>query len=196
MVEYVQPPRLVHAVGPEFQCPLGRAGGVPVGVDRARLLCGGQQRRAGAVRFLRRPPVLGDGQNLAELTCVENVVDALLLCAEAPETVLGRTFNITNGEPMKLWEMVRKLCGLLGYPAPRWRVSLPAALALAGAIEAIYGLVLPRREPPLTRFAVRGLALDATLDIRAARRDLGYMPRVSVDEGLRAFARWWQAAHP
>jgi nucleoside-diphosphate-sugar epimerase len=141
-------------------------------------------------------PVIGDGQNLADLTCVENVVDALLLCAEAPDRLLGRTYNITNGEPMKLWEVVRTLCGLLGYPAPRWRVSLPAALALAGVIEAVYGIVMPHREPPLTRFAVRGLALDATLDIRAARRDLGYAPRVSLDEGLRAFARWWQAAHP
>ena len=92
--------------------------------------------------------------------------------------------------------MVRALCALLGYPAPRWRVSLPAALALAGALEAVYMTVLPKREPPLTRFAVRGLALDATLDIRAARRDLRYAPRVSVDEGLRAFARRWQAAHP
>jgi nucleoside-diphosphate-sugar epimerase len=150
------------------------------------------------IRPLRRGilPVIGDGQNLADLTCVENVVDALLLCAEAPDALLGRTFNITNGEPMKLWDMVRTLCGLLGFPPPRWRLSLPAALRLAGAIERVYAIVLPNREPPLTRFAVRGVALDATLDITAARRDLGYAPRVSVDEGLRAFAGWWKAAHP
>jgi nucleoside-diphosphate-sugar epimerase len=141
-------------------------------------------------------PVIGDGENLADLTCVENVVDALLLCAQTSDLYLGRTYNITNGEPRKLWEVVRTLCALLGFPAPRWRVSRRAALALAGVIEAAYAALLPRREPPLTRLAVRGLALDATLDIRAARRDLGYAPRVTLDDGLRAFARWWQAAHP
>ncbi|MEP7357811.1 MAG: NAD-dependent epimerase/dehydratase family protein, partial [Anaerolineales bacterium] len=141
-------------------------------------------------------PVIGDGQNLADLTCVENVVDALLLCAQAPDQFLGRTYNVTNGQPTKLWDLVRKLCGLLGYPPPRWRLPLPAALALAAAIEAAYAAARPQREPPLTRFAVRGLALDATLNINAARRDLGYAPRVSLDEGLEQFARWWQAGHP
>ena len=137
-------------------------------------------------------PVLGDGQNLADLTCVENVVDALLLCADTSGPFLGRTYNITNGQPVKLWDMVRRLCELLGYPPPRWRLPLPAALALAGAVETVYAAALPGREPPLTRLAVRGLALDSTLDITAARRDLGYAPRVSLDDGLAQFAAWWQ----
>lgn len=141
-------------------------------------------------------PVIGDGQTLADLTCVENVVEALLLSAEAPDQFLGRTYNITNGQPVRLWDAVRQLCRLLGFPAPRWRLPLPAALALAGAVEAAFRLARPNREPPLTRFAVRGLALDATLDIGAAQRDLGYAPRVSVDEGLARFAAWWQAGRP
>ena len=40
------------------------------------------------------------------------------------------------------------------------------------------------------------LAITTTLDISAARRDLGYQPRISLEEGFEAFVRWWQAEHP
>lgn len=139
--------------------------------------------------------VIGDGQNVADLTYIDNVVDALLRCAEAPAALLGRTFNITNGETVRLWDMVARLCAALGYPPPRRRLPLGAALALAGALELVYAL-LPGREPPLTRYTVRVLGQSATLDISAARRELGYAPRISLEEGLQRFVAWWQARRP
>jgi nucleoside-diphosphate-sugar epimerase len=148
-----------------------------------------RQLKAGRLR------IIGRGDNLADLTYIDNVVDALLLCAAAPAAALGRTYNITNGETVRLWDMVARLSQALGYPPPHRRVSLRAALVLAGALELAYAL-LPGREPPLTRYTVRMLGQEATLDISAARRDLGYTPRVSLDEGLRRFVGWWQATHP
>lgn len=147
-----------------------------------------RQVRAGRLR------IIGAGDNVADLTYIDNVVDALLLCAEAPAPALGRPYNLTNGEPVRLWDMVARLCQALGYSPPRKRISLGAALALAGALEAVYTL-LPGREPPLTRYTVRMLAQDATLDITAAQRDLGYAPRVSVEEGMRLFVAWWEEKH-
>ncbi len=141
-----------------------------------------------------RLPIIGSGDTVADLTYVDNVVDALLLCARAPAAALGRTYNLTNGETVRLWDMVARLAGALGYPVPRRRLSLRAALAVAGALEAAYTL-LPGREPPLTRYTVRMLAQDATLDITAAKRDLGYVPRVSLEDGLQRFVAWWQATH-
>ena len=143
-----------------------------------------------------RLPILGDGRNQADLTYVDNVVDALLLCATAPDTLRGRIFHITNGEPGRMWDRIGQLCQALGYPPPRRRVPLPAALALAGGLEMAYQLLRLPGEPALTRYAVRLLALDATLDIGAARRDLGYAPRVSLAAGLRRLAEWWRAGQP
>jgi nucleoside-diphosphate-sugar epimerase len=139
--------------------------------------------------------IIGDGNNVADLTYIDNVLDALLLCADAPAGVLGRTYNITNGETIRLWDMVRRLCAALGYPPPHQHLSQNAALAIAGALEAAYAL-LPGREPPLTRYTVRMLSQDATLDISAARRELGYVPRVSLEDGLQRFVAWWQAMRP
>ena len=52
----------------------------------------------------------------------------------------------------------------------------------------MYGGLCIRGEPPLTRFMARQLSTAHWFDISAARRDLGYKPRVSIDEGLRRLA--------
>jgi nucleoside-diphosphate-sugar epimerase len=140
-----------------------------------------------------RMRVIGDGQNITDLTYVENVVDALLLCAEAPEALLGRKYNITNGEPLPLWSLIRKVCEALGYEFPRRSLPYPAALALAAVLEMVNFLLPGRPEPLLTRYMVGVLAKSTTLDISAARRDLGYVPRISVEEGFQRFVHWWKS---
>ena len=50
-------------------------------------------------------------------------------------------------------------------------------------------------EPPLTRYTVGVIANSTTLDISAARRDLGYHPRISVEEGFEKFIDWWKKKH-
>ena len=139
-----------------------------------------------------RMRVIGDGQNITDLTYVENVVDALLLCADAPEALLGHKYNITNGEPLLLWGLIRKVCEALGYEYPRRRISYSLALGLATFLELVNSLIPGQPEPLLTRYMVGVLAKSTTLDISAARRDLGYVPRISVDEGFQRFVHWWE----
>jgi nucleoside-diphosphate-sugar epimerase len=136
--------------------------------------------------------VIGDGQNITDLTYVENVVDALLLCAEAPEALLGRKYNITNGEPQPLWGLIRNVCEALGYEFPHRRISYPVALGLAAALELVSSVLPGRPEPLLTRYMVGVLAKSTTLDISGARHDLHYTPQVSVEEGFQRFVRWWK----
>jgi nucleoside-diphosphate-sugar epimerase len=136
--------------------------------------------------------IIGDGQTITDLTYIENVVDALLLCAESPQATLGKKYNITNGEPLPLWGLIEKLCGALGYAFPSRRISYPLAMSLAGMLEVICRLLPGQPEPLLTRYMVGVLAQSTTLDISAARRDLGYQPRVSVEDGFWRFVRWWQ----
>ena len=55
----------------------------------------------------------------------------------------------------------------------------------------MYAVFWPHEEPPLTRFVVRELATAHWFDITAARRDLGYEPKVSLEEGLRRLSNWF-----
>lgn len=138
--------------------------------------------------------IIGDGQNLADLSYVGNVVDALLLCAAAPNTALGKKFNITNGQPVRLWDMIKRVADGLGHPFPTRHIPYRAADALATVLEGIYRLLPGQPEPPLTRYTVSVLALDATLDIQAAQCELGYQARVSIEQGIDEFVCWWMAA--
>jgi len=88
-----------------------------------------------------RLPILGDGENVVDLTYIENVVDALLLCAESPAGTLGKKYNISNGEPVKLWKLVERICRELNLPYPKRKISYQSANALAGVLEVVYTLI-------------------------------------------------------
>ena len=74
--------------------------------------------------------------------------------------------------------------------------SIPVGLAVAAGtvLEAVYGLLRLDAEPPMTRFLAHELATAHWFDLSAARRDLGYVPRVSINEGLQRLAAWLKSA--
>ena len=142
-----------------------------------------------------RLPILGDGENIVDLTYIENVVDALLLCVESPANTLGKKYNISNGEPVKIWKLVERICDELNLPHPTRKISHKTASAAATILEAIYTIIPTHPEPPLTRVSVSMLANNTTLDISAAKNELGYQPKVSMDEGVERFLQWWKEIH-
>lgn len=128
-----------------------------------------------------RLPQIGAGHNLVDLTYVANVVDALVLSLTAPAAV-GRIYNITNDEHVPLWTVIRTVLARLGIRHRLRRVPVAVALLLARLLEA--QAAWTGREPALTRYGVAVLARTQTYTIAAARRDLGYNPRISVADGI------------
>lgn len=128
-----------------------------------------------------RLPQIGSGRNQVDLTYVDNVVSAILLAFDSPAAV-GRTYTITNGESVPLWQVIRQVLERLGLSTRLRTVSLPLALAAARLME--WRAALTGSEPLLTRYSVLILARNQTYDISAARRDLGYQPGVSIAAGI------------
>lgn len=145
----------------------------------------------------KRLPVIGRGDSIVDMTYIENVADAVLAAAAAPELAAGRKYNITNGEPICLWDVVATIAKAMDVPLPTKRLPFAVAWGLAGASEASYHLSnrLMKRadEPVLTRYGVAVLSCSLTMDISAAVRDLGYVPRVTMAEGLDNFLHWWKS---
>jgi nucleoside-diphosphate-sugar epimerase len=125
---------------------------------------------------------IGDGQNLVDLTYVENVVDALMLALDTQAPV-GKTYHITNDEHINLWDTIRAALAKLGLQTTLQSTPLSMALGAARVME--WQAALTGREPLLTRYSVQILARTQTYDITAAKRDLGYAPRISFEEGMR-----------
>ena len=141
--------------------------------------------RAGRLR------IVGSGENRVDLTHIDNVVSAHLLAERALDSAVapaaGHAYFITNGAPVALWPWINELLGRLGEQPISRRVSLRSATVLGGTCEALWTLLPLRGEPPMTRFAAKELATDHWFSIAAARRDLGYVPEISMAAGLESY---------
>lgn len=119
---------------------------------------------------------------------IDNAAEAHLLAADrlSPRSaVSGKVYFITNGEPRELWGFIDSILGAAGLPPVEGRVSPQLAYAAGVVLEGWHRLFGLDSEPRMTRFLARELSTAHWFDIGAARRDLGYVPRVSIEEGLR-----------
>ncbi|MGD8251790.1 MAG: NAD-dependent epimerase/dehydratase family protein [Desulfobacterales bacterium] len=153
-------------------------------------------------RILARGPRLaqiGDGKNKVDTVYIDNAAEAHLLAADAlarSPALSGRVYFITNDQPIPLWEMVNRFLSAGGLPPVRRRMSAASARRIGSILEWIYRTFRIPAEPPMTRFLAEELATSHWFDISAARSDLGYRPRVSVDEGLRRLESWLKRQLP
>jgi 2-alkyl-3-oxoalkanoate reductase len=140
-----------------------------------------------------RLKIVGSGRNKVDLTHIANVVDAHLLAEVALEKEIsvpmarrivgGQAYFISNGEPVVLWDWVNQLLRALGRPEITKHVSLRAAYCIGGLMELLWRVLPTQSEPPMTRFVAKELATDHWFNISAARRDLGYTPRITMAAG-------------
>ncbi|HMA99316.1 MAG TPA: NAD-dependent epimerase/dehydratase family protein [Wenzhouxiangella sp.] len=127
---------------------------------------------------------------------IDNAAEAHLLALDnltGSGTAAGKAYFISNGEPLPNGEIIARLLEAAGEK-PRIRTVPPGvAMTVAGAVEGVWRLTGKRSDPPLSRFVVEHLATAHWYNLAAARRDLGYEPKVSIDDGLRRLAENWQA---
>jgi nucleoside-diphosphate-sugar epimerase len=102
----------------------------------------------------------------------------------------GRAYFITQGEPLDGPVFLADLLGAAGLPPVTKTISIRKARAAASVAEGIWKLFGLRGEPPITRFVVSQLSTAHWYDISAAKRDLGYAPRVSYAEGMQRLRAW------
>lgn len=148
--------------------------------------------QAGRLKF-----AVGRQRKLSDFTYVDNLVDALLAADErlaaggvAADQLGGKAYFVTNGEPLPFWEFVTRMLGQMGIAGPRVYLPYGVAYAAAGVAESVQR-VRGRADDPesgFTRFAIRYMCTDHYFSIDAARRDLGYEPRVSLQEGIERTA--------
>lgn len=139
---------------------------------------------------------IGSNPCLVDTVYVDNAAKAHLLAADrlSPESAIaGRAYFISNGEPIPLWEMVNRILAAAELPPVNGSIS-PAAARFIGAVcEWLWGTFRLKGEPPMTRFVASELSTAHWFDISAARRDLGYMPEVTIEEGLQRLHSWLAA---
>ncbi|MBF0573341.1 MAG: NAD-dependent epimerase/dehydratase family protein [Desulfamplus sp.] len=105
-------------------------------------------------------------------------------------SISGNIYFISQDEPVFLWKMVDDMLDAAGLPPVRGSISLKKAERLGSVTETIFKLFNIKKEPPMTRFMAKELATSHWFDISRAKKDLGYYPIVSTQEGLIRLKEW------
>lgn len=129
------------------------------------------------------------GDVLLDITFVQNVVYAMALATHADLRSPASIYNVTNHQPLRLSHMLEAMLRQqLGLHYRLKAVGWPA-LSLAARGSELLGKWRDK-EPPLTRYSAGVLNFDMTLSAKKAVDELGYRPRVSMEEAFALTGEW------
>jgi nucleoside-diphosphate-sugar epimerase len=139
--------------------------------------------REGKMLAISRPgePAVGD------LIYIDSLSGYLLRAALDPAAT--GEFNLTNHHPIEIQAFIAEIFRRLGLPPVKRSIPRDKAMRVASVIEGFYKIVLPWKEPPITRFGVGVLGFSKTFEVSKSLRVLG-PPGVSLEEGLERFLAW------
>ena len=136
---------------------------------------------------------VGDGQNMVDISYIDNVAHAHILAAEnlhSTATAAGNAYFISQGEPVSLWNWINELFRELNIEPVTKKINARPAYVIGTLLEGIYMWSGSGKEPPMTRFLAEQLARSHWFSIDNARKDLRYEPKVSTSEGLKRVVEW------
>ncbi len=143
----------------------------------------------------RRLVRVGSGKNLVDTIYIDNAAEAHVLAADRLKEnpgLSGKVYFISQDNPVPLWDMVNDILKTAGHPPVKRAIPRKIAWLMGALFEVVFKMFRIRGEPQMTRFLADELATAHWFDIRAAKKDLGYAPTVSIKEGLSRLEQWLQ----
>jgi nucleoside-diphosphate-sugar epimerase len=142
-------------------------------------------------RVLKRGPLplLRNGHALLDLTYIDNLIDGIQLALTRPLLRPLSVYNLSNGEPIRFDALLAAITRHFGWtvrtrPVP-WIVMRQVARLLEW-----HALITGKGEPLITQYGAGVLAFSQTLDLTAIRNELGYRPRLTIEQGMANHAAW------
>ena len=147
-----------------------------------------EKSKAGKLR------ILGSSPNLVDSIYIENAANAHLQVffqlISDPTPVEGKTYFISQGEPIPITELINKLLATGGFPPVTKHMS-PRIARLAGRfLQTIYRIFGISTEPAITFFLAQQLSTSHWYDISAAQNDFGYKVEIPLDKGMEQLREW------
>lgn len=131
-------------------------------------------------------------EKLIDTIYIDNAARVHLLALDRlqsdPEIVGGKTYFVSNDEPLPQRQIIGGLLKAAGLEVDIQPISPRIAIAAGTLLEAGWKLFGLKSEPPITRWSAEHLSTAHWYDISAAKRDLGYTVEISISEGMKLLA--------
>lgn len=138
--------------------------------------------------------IIGSAPNLVDCIYIDNAAKAHLQVfaklLQDPSPVEGKTYFISQDAPIPIADFINRLLSTGGLP-PVDRHLSPGIARFAGRfLETTYRILGVSNEPAITLFLAQQLSTSHWYVISAAKRDFGYEPEVSLEEGMERLRAW------
>ncbi len=111
-------------------------------------------------------PMFGDGKSARDYTFITDILDGILAAIDKTADAEHRVYNLGGSRTTTLLELVDRIAAELGRPATLdWQPDQPGDVPITYA------------------------------DVSHANWDLGYEPKVPIEEGLARFCEWFRSVN-
>ena len=133
--------------------------------------------------------LVGKEDKLVDTIFVDNAAYAHILAAielsKSNGKCIGKAYFISNDQPITMAAMLNKILNCVELPPVTKRVPSAVAYAAGATLEWLYKILNKKQEPIMTRFVAKQLSTSHYFDISAAKNDFGYVPLISIEEGMK-----------
>jgi len=137
-------------------------------------------------------PLIGRMNNLTHTSYVENLADGTILAGERKQAI-GEVYIIADEKPVTWRQYFHEFARVIGVSPPK--ISVPVTLVKLSALVSELQSSMFGGEPFLTRYWVDELTKTYAYDITKAKRELGYIPKVSLREGIKRTFEYYTSTH-
>jgi nucleoside-diphosphate-sugar epimerase len=128
-------------------------------------------------------------------TYIENLIDIMMKISEDDRAV-GNGYLVHDGEPVLFQDFCTGIARALGVKPVTTHVPYAAAYGAAVVMEAAWKLFRMGKRPLLTTYAVKNLGSRLRFSTDKARRELGWLPAISFQEGFSRTMAWLKTLDP
>lgn len=135
-------------------------------------------------------PMIGRYDKQVSLVHARDLADGIILAGESDRST-GRAYFISSAEVYSMRQLAARIAEMMGRRARTIAIPRPLAFGVALAAEGVAALT--RKLPVINRDKVRDLSERCWgCSIERAKRELGYNPQISIEEGLRETIDWYK----
>jgi len=131
----------------------------------------------------------GNANPRYSIVYVSDIAELAILAATSGRAI-GQVYNVAGPEPVRLKDFAEAMIRARGEKKLHTTMPYPVAWVWCWMMETVARLLRSKKMPYLTLASLRSIHREGHIDGSKARNELGWEPKVSLDEGTKLYVQW------